>query len=80
MMLLRLLVPLSSGTDYQKLGIEPGATESEIGSAFRFLCRTWHPDHLPRVADPVQAEAMNAHCAAGFQLILAAKRELLGTF
>jgi hypothetical protein len=69
-----------SGGNYQKLGIKVEATETEINSAFRSLSKTWHPDHLPRMADPVKAEANKTHRTTGFQLILAAKNELLGTF
>ena len=42
---LRIMAPeVSSQSDFQVLGLEPGAKPSEVKQAYRTLVKRWHPD------------------------------------
>jgi hypothetical protein len=64
------LCALRSGEPHEILGVSPDADEAAVRSAFRSLCRLWHPDK----------QAGNTERASeGFQLVNAAKESMLST-
>ena len=40
-------MPLDAYRAYRTLGLEPGATQEDIKSAYRDLAQVWHPDRFP---------------------------------